>query len=302
MPKKFINIHIPAFFTEKTIYKSISKILSKNNFLEDIVLLNIDLTSLKTIDIIGITALSNLIEWVRLYNIQVNFSYDKENITRLLEESGFIKRYIKTDNLFFKKWHILAIEVVRTEEVVKHLSYRIVPWFLDCLEKETQQKNLCSYQLSSIQTALQEIFNNINDHSFSKIACYCGYYDAQQRIFKLCISDFGIGIPSKIINLNPTLTDSQAIEKACENGYTTKSTPNNMGAGLDILLKNTVIANKGALTIYSLKGAFSARFYEGKVIQLPQIERENNIFPGTMIIMEYPIDRIQLDEVQEFSW
>ncbi len=302
MSQKSIEINIPTVFTEKTMYEIVAKVFLDDNFPTDVSSLDIDLKDLKYIDVAGVTVLSNLIELAQNFKIPVNFNYN-DSVASFLIDSGFAQRYIgfPDDNLN-KKTYTLPLKVIHAEEVVPHLHYQIVPWFLDCLEEETDKQDITSYQLSSIQTALQEIFNNINDHSNTKIGCYCGYYNKEKRIFKLCISDFGIGIPSKITKLNPHLTESQAIEKACEYGYTTKSTPNNMGAGLDVLLKNTVLANKGSLTIYSSRGIFCAKFSEEEIIKETRAVQEHNVYPGTIIVLEYPIDTIQLDEAQEFSW
>lgn len=111
---------------------------------------------------------------------------------------------------------------------------------------------------STIRMCFGEIFNNINDHSKLDIGCVFAQHFPKMNKITISISDFGVGIPSKIKKLSEysSLNDSEALEKALEEGVTTMSVPNNRGAGLGIFIQNAVVNMSGEVYIYSKQWCF----------------------------------------------
>jgi len=67
----------------------------------------------------------------------------------------------------------------------------------------------------------------------------------QEKLVTISMSDFGLGIPSRVREKVENISDSEAIIRAVEEGFTTKSRPTNKGIGLDYLLKAVVLNNGG---------------------------------------------------------
>jgi signal transduction histidine kinase len=110
-----------------------------------------------------------------------------------------------------------------------------------------------------LNIALSELFNNIIDHSNSKISGYTTsqYYPKIGKL-KIAVCDFGNGIPNRVNSyLNacgkPVLKDSDALKKAFEYSFSTKSAPHNRGFGLDTL-SEIVKTSNGELRVVSNNG------------------------------------------------
>lgn len=105
--------------------------------------------------------------------------------------------------------------------------------------------------------SLKEVFNNIFDHSKSEITGYViSQYYPTKNMLSFSICDFGIGIPTCILNSNidiDTFSHSLLIDKSLEDGVSSRSTPQNRGMGLNSILNYTKQSN-GALLIVSNNG------------------------------------------------
>ena len=115
------------------------------------------------------------------------------------------------------------------------------------------------------------------------------------------MADFGLGIPEKVREICPNLSDAEAVIQAVQEGFTSKSTPGNAGLGLDYLLKTVVGTKSGEVTIYS--GHAIVRFRQDAGGNIHPFSVENVGFcPGTTIdinlrtdlIVELPEDREEL--------
>jgi len=110
--------------------------------------------------------------------------------------------------------------------------------------------------LSPLRYSVAEALNNIKDHSLSKIGgfIFTQYYEKQKELV-ISICDFGVGIPTKVNSFLgrigiEKLPENKALEKALEQGFSTQSTPNNRGYGLDTILSNVQAAD-GQIDILS---------------------------------------------------
>src|SRR5690606_20492071 len=145
-----------------------------------------------------------------------------------------------------------------------------------------------------LQANLEEVFNNIFDHANSPVDGFVSsQYFPNKNIITCSICDIGTGIAAKVNEDRlkkgeEQLLDSQALLKATQKGYSTKSIPQNKGLGLDNILD--IPRNKqGSVTIISNKGYFINNGQE-------EIAKELNYsFHGTFIRIS--IDTSKLDEL-----
>ena len=150
--------------------------------------------------------------------------------------------------------------------------------------------------LVPLSSNMDEVFNNIFDHSKSPVTGYIitQFYPKNNKIsFAVC--DFGVGIPKSIktseINDISEIEDWKALLKSLEIGFSIKSTPRNRGFGLNNLLELTESSN-GLLQITSNDGVLIKRagqFYKGGDL--------NYKFNGTLIKVE--VDLNTFDEKDE---
>ena len=139
--------------------------------------------------------------------------------------------------------------------------------------------------LADIRSCISELFHNIEDHTEYDIgSIFVQHYPNESRV-TISLSDFGLGIPNKVREVIPALSDSEAIERAVEEGFTTKSRATNKGFGLDLLLKTAVIRNDGEVTIYSGNGI--VRFYRKDGTSKPYVFKEVWFCPGLRSILVY---------------
>ncbi len=118
---------------------------------------------------------------------------------------------------------------------------------------------------------------------------------------KISISDFGVGIPFNVNNKINGLSDHQAIDKACEAGFTTQTTLRNRGAGLDVLIKNVVAKNNGVVIIQSRKGLVSCVKLNGVLKR--SAKPAAGFYPGTLIQITLDTSKFVSDEHEEdFEW
>lgn len=98
------------------------------------------------------------------------------------------------------------------------------------------------------------------------------------------------------------LTDAEAIVKAIELGFTSRSTPRNRGAGLDFLLQTVVAENGGSVTIFSLTSYVLFYRLNGGIAYAATADA--GFCPGTTIEITFRTDAIRAvpDEPEELEW
>jgi anti-sigma regulatory factor (Ser/Thr protein kinase) len=212
-----------------------------------------DFSSLVFIKPVGITILSNLIEW--LYRKEVKFGFQNHtkytHANKYLDDSLFFLQY--TQVLVFPLSSIrpttIPLQLVKHEESYSWIEHRLLPWL-------SRRLNMTPRSFETIKICLQELFNNINDHAQQKTGSIFVQQYPKKNIINIALSDVGVGIPYNICKKVDQANDSLAILLATTEGFTTRSTPRNAGAGLDIFLQ-VLARNNGNAAIYSNRGALS---------------------------------------------
>jgi anti-sigma regulatory factor (Ser/Thr protein kinase) len=269
--------------------------------------IDFDFTNLNFIEPAGLTALSNIIEFLTKNKVRINFNVDRsrayypQSVIRYLDDANFFQKYTgsKLNQASSLRKTTLALETIKIEDSFQWIEQNLLLWI-------RIQIGLGAYaNLETMKLCMMEIFNNISDHSFENIACLYAQHFPRWNQIKIAISDFGIGIPTNIRKEIHCDLDSFALRKSVEEGFSTKSIPTNRGAGLDILRKNVVVNNEGSMTILSNKGKLEI----SKDISLHNsskfIESNNFLseYPGTLIHLIINTDRYLGDEEEEdFTW
>ena len=190
----------------------------------------------------GVVFLSNLCYWLNEKGCSVSFS--GLDVSR--PAVGFLD-----DSLFFEqhcghklnpgcKPRVTTLPLIKIAKSDSHawIAFTLVPW----LSNATGIPEPSFYEIA---TCISEIFNNIQDHTRSDIGSVFVQHFPKEKSINISVSDFGDGIPHVVRTKLPELSDSDAILTAVTEGFTTKSTMRNQGAGLNYLLRTAVLEHAG---------------------------------------------------------
>jgi hypothetical protein len=183
-------------------------------------------------------------------------------------------------------------------KISENMIYSYSMYAKEYFERFTDNKDLVP-----LSSNMDEVFNNIFDHSKSPVTGYIitQYYPKNNKIsFSVC--DFGIGIPTSINNADVQNTeemeDWKAILKSLERGFSINSTPRNRGFGLNNILELTESSN-GKLLIISNDGIVEKE--SGNVYRAGNVGYD---FSGTLIKVEVDlntfVEKDDSDEIFDF--
>jgi len=257
----------------------------------------LDFSHLNFIDPVGVTALSNLLEWFKKNQIEFAFTnlhfrhiYEKrKDPIRFLDDSGFFKRYCgKAVSEFASvRETTIELELVAFTNCYYWLEKKFIPWLSETINQPKEY-------LVDLQQCLLEIFHNINEHANEQIGCVFAQHFPAENEVKVAISDFGVGIPYTVRSvLSPFTSDCQCIERAVERGFTSK-VDSNGGAGLEILLENMIDRNKGQVYIHSNYGILNCN-------NMHNISSYNTsgFYPGTLFELVFKTNNLVLNSGRE---
>ncbi|MCY0389864.1 histidine kinase [Robbsia sp. Bb-Pol-6] len=297
-PQKHLTVQMPSNLNRESMYRLVASVLDRDHNAR-CATIYLDFEPLKFIDPAGVTVLSNLIEFLRKVGAKTYFKGHKDLSTpvRFLDDSGFFEQYLGYALVPGARIRAttLPLQLVEYQRSYEYLEYKLIPWLANVL-------GAAEPNLSTIKVCFQEIFNNINDHSEVKIGCVFAQHYPKNHTVQITVSDFGVGIPHRIQSVEPQHNDQQALRRAAEQGFTTQTTIRNRGAGLDVLIKNVVSKNGGAIIIQSGGGILSCtRGPDGTVKRTPRSAK--GFYPGTLIQMSLHTKYFISDELdEEFSW
>nr|WP_249529816.1 ATP-binding protein [Paenibacillus brevis] len=255
------------------------------------------------IEPVGVTVLSNITNLLANKNVRVTYTYppidifSKKQALCFLDDSQYFKQYT---GVAVRPYASIRGTTIPLELVSIRASYQ---WFDKVMYWLAGRISVTVESLANIKMCLQEVFNNINDHSTQSIgSAFIQHYPNKNRV-SIAISDFGVGIPFNIQGVYPFLNDALALEKSIEQGFSTKSSPRNRGAGLDTLIYNVVKNNQGYVYIHSNYGILKCKPTENNSITL-ESELTPVFYPGTLIEVILRTDTIENIEIneEEFEW
>ncbi len=186
------------------------------------------------------------------------------------------------------------IEVRHTESHV-WIRNNFICWLSGCCEVE-------EHDLGELATCLSELFNNIDDHTELDVgSVFAQWYPQESRII-VALADFGQGIPLTVDRVCGGLSDYEAIVKAFEYEFTSKSTPRNQGIGLNFLLQNVVENLNGKLEVNSAHGGVVFQ-KDGNLLRSMPYEQKGYC-PGTLIVLEFDTTAIERSDgqLEDITW
>lgn len=292
---------VPSTFDNRTMYLLLQAVLDEN--LEPKAhKIELDLNPLDFIEPVGVTVLCNILQWLWIVK-GVNFTIhcDKSARTiKYLDDSGFFNLHLgdPLSPTAAVRDTTVPLELVSFEHSHQYINDRFSGWLQNRLKMNKDS-------IASILMAISEIFINIQDHSGQKIGCIFAQHYPNINQIKIAISDFGIGIPTAVRREYTASSDNEAILKAVEMGFSTRSTPQNRGVGLPTLIANVVKNNGGSIAIHSGQGAVEFSLTGGKIQPKSMVIPGNFeiFYPGTLFSIILRTDTIeQVAAEEEFTW
>lgn len=297
------DVIVPTKFTKYTI----------NNFLEQIISeeltpldskISIDLRGLEFIDVGGVACLYNICMWLEDSFVDASFtlnninpSYKNKEAMKYLEDCGFFRHFFSEENMFGESRYrstTLPIKLLKVSESYQWNQFTLKTWLQACTGRIAE--------FSNVQVGVEEIFNNIQDHSSKNIGCVFGQYFPNKKNGQICItiSDFGSGIPTVMRKEFENDTDLKLLLKALEEGISTRSSPRNRGAGLPNIMRSLTKGSIG--TVHILSNHAKIVIEDGAISKVASL---GNYYPGTFFEISININNEKLyegEEEEEFEW
>ncbi|MGG3693904.1 ATP-binding protein [Heyndrickxia ginsengihumi] len=296
-----MQIDIPRRLNRDTMYVLLKKVINRDNEpIDDEVLFNFE-TLTAFIEPSGVTILSNLIHWLEFKGVNVLLLPGEikpwETPNKFLDDSMFFKEHLGEvlDESAAVRATTFPLKQVNAHSPIPLLVNEFTPWL-------SRQLNINPKQLATVQVCIEEVLNNIRDHAHRATGCIFAQYTPNNHEVLISISDFGVGIPYNVQRVLPTLNDYEALRQAVVRGFSTKSTDQNYGYGLDNLIHNVVVNGKGAVYIHSLNGMMACKNVNNAIEHRPR--GALGYYPGTLIDIVIKTDVEDIFDIVEegFSW
>ena len=238
---------------ETTTYKNLwIKFVNENRFRQGVQVLTLDFSTCLFLEPFHIVLLACLIEEYYQNGVAITFrTGDNHALNEYLTNIQFWEYWTqKIDRSSFR-------QTSKTTNLClwKFVPSRLSP-YVDHAKRYFEDNYLKDKSFDPLYICLAELFNNIVDHSQSPVSGFTTsqFYPRVNKL-RIAVCDFGIGIPfavNSFLNKNghTPMEDSAALEWAFQKGFSTKSTPQNRGFGLDNLWAITKSCN-GTLRVVS---------------------------------------------------
>jgi anti-sigma regulatory factor (Ser/Thr protein kinase) len=149
-----------------------------------------------------------------------------------------------------------------------------------------KQLNLKGSILEAVYYLIDELTNNIADHSLSEKGILFAQFYPTKNYMDVCIIDYGKGIKQTYLDTkkaNP-VSDEEAVEFAIK-GRSTKDQPVSRGFGISTSRAMLTEGLKGKFLIYSGSAMFYQNAEKQEIISLPQSAH----YQGCMVALRIPI-------------
>lgn len=262
-----------------------------------------DFSTLEFITPDGIVALANTIEHFKQTKARIQFANCKlpTDANKYLDDAGFFRHYTKK-KIFSEnnpRDTTVPLEIFSADQYTSYLYFKLTPWI-------GRATNLSTNTLESIRACLEEVFHNIEYHAGVSTGCVFAQHFPRKKRIHIAISDFGIGIPSRVRTKEPDASDPEALKMAVREGFTTKTNVRNRGVGLSLLTKHITQKNSGTVLIHSGSAYLSAT--PGPNPSSTSITSRHTTwqYPGTLVHVELRTDTLEKLESEaapeEFQW
>ena len=237
---------MPAYLINHNLFKEFQKFLDANPKLPETV--EVNFSQVRHIKPPSVAFLSNMTHWFTSMGSGVEFSNTdvQQEAIKYLDDSLFFELHTGQKISPFSACRPTTLPVRQLARRDSHswLEHIFLPWLID-------KSGLTKNSLAEIKSSLQELINNISDHTDFEEGCIFGQWYPKTNKILITVADFGVGIPENVRKVSPNLSDSDCLKRAAEDGFSSKSLPTNRGAGLYLLLLNIVERFNGDVTIRS---------------------------------------------------
>ncbi len=292
------RLQLPPYLIDHHLFQAFQNFLDENQNLPTEI--EVDFSGIIHIKPPSVAFLSNMTHWFRSMGSEVSFlGLDLSNeAIKYLDDSLFFELHQgqKLSPASSCRQTTIPVRQLARRDSHGWLEYTFLPWLI---EKSGLTKN----SLAEVKSSLQELINNISDHTEFEEGCIFGQWYPKTNKILITVADFGVGIPSNIRTVSPDLSDSDSLVKAAEDGFSSKSLPTNRGAGLYLLLLNIVQRFDGVVTIRSGLG-FAKFVNQSGSIYVIQNEKCGYCV-GTTIDIVLQTDKIPYEddnEEEDFEW
>ncbi len=256
----------------------------------------IDFSNLGFVRPAGIVFLSNMFAWMGAQRTKVTLiGLTAPGDAVLLDDALFFEQHCGSKLRSDATPRSTTRPLMKIAHSNSHdwLENNLVPWLAWCL-------SVSRASLYTFKNCVAELFNNIQDHTQLDIGTICAQHFPRESRVYISLSDLGLGIPERVRTKVPGLSDSAAIIKAVEAGFTTKSVPSNQGIGLDYLLEAVVKQNGGSVSFYSLNSIVRFTPPHAAPFVVPNV----GFCPGTTIDIVLRTDTIVNlpEEREDLEW
>lgn len=313
--KDELRIDLPSKLNSQTIDFILDKLVDGDSLNSSYKKVVFDFCAVTFVEPNWITVLSNLMSWLRSKKIVVIITHYPLDTNTGSNNDAML--YLRDANFFsvngFDNFYGEASPRSTMLPINKIEFKDFVQWndsvFLEYLRTQTNERR----EFSHLRVAVEEIFNNISNHSTEEIGCCFAQFYPRTNQIKISFSDFGIGIPTSLrntwdtINHNnkidkeiETLSDSDLLEIAVREGVSSKSKPGNRGAGLWNIIRS--LTSDGIGTVH-IKSNYGRIWYKNKEVKYK--EESKSCYPGTFFDIILYTDNKSLfdDEIEEeFEW
>lgn len=292
-----LDVKIPVVLTRDTVQGLVAQLFG--GFRTRPKRVRLDFMALEKIQVGGVTVLCNMIALCRQMGLDVEqVGAEFCDAWEFVEQSGLLAFSEDGWGQPPTTKQFLPIRLVRYDRSHAHVHFELIPWLAVNLGHDDRA-------LATLRVCFEEIFNNIRDHSAREVGCSAAHFNEKTGEITICVADFGIGIPGRVRSKYPDiLSDHAAIARACVEGFSTHTTPRNMGYGLFVLVRNVVERNGGTVDIVSGEGAYLCTPGARRGLSKRTGRAAKAVYPGTMIRVVLEVKKFIPDEVEkeEFKW
>jgi hypothetical protein len=259
----------------------------------------LDFSALEFVTPAGVTFLMNCVYWLRNQAVECTLLPGPKlsDAVKYLDDCGFFLGVRGSNLRPFARQRPTStrLGVISTEGSRAWIETELTPW----LQNAVPISRPSFYPLVA---CLWELFNNVADHTRHDRGCIFGQHYPNKKELLLVFADFGIGIPASVRKVIDPITDQDAIVKSTEEGFSTRSTPQNRGAGLRYVLDVVVGSCRGRVTIHSHRGSVCFSNEGGQTVS--NGAELHGYCPGTTIELLFPTAHIPIEneEAEPFEW
>ncbi len=213
------------------------KFVNDNRFKQGIQELTLDFSSCQFIEPFHIVLLACLIEEYFQNGVVITFR---------IGDNHALNEYLANIQ-FWGYWNpgVDRSSFRQTSKITNLCLWKFVPTrlspYVDYAKRYFEDNYLKDKSFDPLYICLAELFNNIVDHSKSPVSGFTTsqFYPRLNKL-RIAVCDFGTGIPTAVNTFlsaanKSQIQESAALEWAFQKGFSTKSTPQNRGFGLDNL-------------------------------------------------------------------